>query len=160
MLAVSVGRVCSRTNLLRLYAIHDYHILGNTGELHIATVDSVLHELVRVPLGDNSDFSSQRVNHHALILSNAVFDLSCFLVPAQRFGTDKFCSWFAFFLLRKHKFQVDLIGRIIFDKYTIIGAFPEKIIEILACISAWLSTTVPDGSYPIPNGSCLWQVRE
>ena len=131
--AVSVFRYCRLPYLIRRGTVLGYHILCDTGELHIATVDSVLNELVRWLLCDNSDLCPRRVDHNSVILSDAVFDLPCFIVPAECSGTSHLGSRIAFFLLRKHKFQVDLVVWIVLNKHTILGALPDKIIEVLAC---------------------------
>ena len=131
--AVSVFRYCRLPYLIRRGTVLGYHILCDTGELHIATVDSVLNELVRWLLCDNSDLCPRRVDHNSVILSDAVFDLPCFIVPSECSGAGHLGSRIAFFLLRKHKFQVDLVIGIVLDNHTILGAFPEKIIEVLAC---------------------------
>ena len=53
--AVSIGRDSFTAKIFRLDTILSDHILSNTGELHIATVDSVLNKLVQGLLRDNSD---------------------------------------------------------------------------------------------------------
>ena len=131
--AIGICRHCRRTNLLRFYTILGNHVLCDTGELHIATVDSVLHELVRWLLCDNSDLCPRCVDHNSVILSDAVFDLPCFIVPAECFGTSHLGSRIAFFLLRKHKFQVDLVVGIVLDKHTVLGTLSEKIVKVLTC---------------------------
>ena len=68
-----------------------------------------------------------------MILSDAVFDLLCLIEPAECSGACHLSSRIAFFLLCKHKFQVDLVVGIVLNKHTILGTLPEKIVKVLAC---------------------------
>ena len=130
--AVSVFRYSCLLYLIRLNTILGYHILCDTGELHIATVNSILNKPVR---GFYRPFFYLRPRHidpTALILCDAVLDRFSLVKPPKRFRSGHLRSRIAFFLLRKHKFQVDLVGWVVLDKHSEIGALPKEIIEVLA----------------------------
>ena len=65
------------------------------------------------------------------MLCDAVCDLLCFVIPAQRSASGKLRSRIIFALFRKHKFQVDLMVRIVLYKYSVFGTFRKKVIEVL-----------------------------
>ena len=83
---------------------------------------------------DNSYLRPQHIDKHSLILCDTAFDLLSFIKPAQRSGASHLRSRIAFFLLGKHKFQVDLMVGIVLDKHSEIGALPQEIIEVLALL--------------------------
>lgn len=89
--------------------------------------------LLMLPISNAQGHSTTLVDHNSVILSDAVFDLPCFIVPAECFGTSHLGSRIAFFLLCKHKFQVDFVIGIILDNHTILGTLPEKIVKVFAC---------------------------
>ena len=56
------------------------------------------------------------------------------ILAAERFCPCKFCSQITFFLLRKHKFQVNFVVEIVLNKYTKISTPFQKIFKIFAHI--------------------------
>ena len=123
----------STTNLIRLNTVCGDNVLGDTGNLHIATVDSVTDNLVLLHFRSNlSDFDSRNIHHTTHILCDTPFDLLGFIIPAQRFRSCKFRPRIAFFLLRKHKFQVYLVVGVILDKHSEICAFCKEVLKVFA----------------------------
>ena len=120
--------------LIRLYTILGYYIFCDTGKLHIATVDSILNKPVWGFYRPFFYLRSRHIDPTALILCDAVLDRFSLIKPPKRFRSGHLRSRIAFLLLRKHKFQVDLVVGIILNKHTEIGALPQKIIEVLALL--------------------------
>ena len=133
MCSVNKRRHRSTMNLIRLDSVCCDDVLGDTGNFHIATVDSITNKLVLLCFRSNlSDFDSRNIYHTALILCDTPFDLLGFIVPAKSFASSKLGSRIALFLLRKHKFQVDLMLRIVFNKHAEIGTLGKEVLKIFA----------------------------
>ena len=123
----------STTNLIRLNAVCGDNIFCDACHLHIATVNSITNKLVLLSFrSDLSDFDSRNIYHTAHILCDTPFDLLGFIIPAQRSATGELCSRIAFFLLRKHKFKVDLVVGIVLNKHSEISTFCKEVLKVFA----------------------------
>ena len=123
----------STTNLIRLNTVCGDNIFCDACHLHIATVDSITNKLVLLSFrSDLSDFDSRNIHHTTHILCDTPFDLLGFIIPAQRFRSCKFRPRIAFFLLGKHKFQVDLVFGIVLNKHSEICTFCKEVLKVFA----------------------------
>lgn len=132
MTAVSISEDCCIAYLLRLDSILCDNILCDTGDLHIATVDSTLHKFVLRLLCDNFYLCPRHIHYAALILCDARFNLFGFVKPAKRSASSELRPRIVFTLFGKHKFQVYLVFGIVLNKDSEIGAFAKEVLEIIA----------------------------
>ena len=72
------------------------------------------------------------MRHLVLVTLDTPFDLLALIEVAQRFRTGKLRSRIAFFLLRKHIFQVNFMVGIVVNQYAEIGALRKEILKVLA----------------------------
>ena len=64
---------------------------------------------------------------------SAVWKLG-FIIPAQRSASGEFCSRIALLLLRKHKFQVNLVVGIVLNKHTEISTLPQEVLKVFTLL--------------------------
>lgn len=103
-------------------------ILDTTCDFHIATVNSILNELIFGSFFNCFSYLRFRcVCHFTTAHSDTAFYLRSFVKPAQSPTSGILCSRVSFKLFRKHKFQVYLMLGIVLNKDIIFGTSAEKI---------------------------------